>query len=165
MRAGLEADERLLIDAEGRGSDVTLGQAEDYAVRALVDLARHPEASAREIAGRTAIPGAHLAKVIQALARAGLVETTRGRGGGVRLARAPGEITLRQAVEAVQGPIRLHRCPLRGKGCPRDPQCRLYRFWVELQERTIAQLEAVCLTDLLRGCGEGCFAAAPTGPA
>lgn len=144
---------------------MTLGQAEDYAVRALVDLARHPEASVREIADRTTIPGAHLAKVIQALARAGLVETTRGRGGGVRLARAPGEITLRQAVEAAQGPIRLHRCPLRSKGCPRDPQCRLYRFWTELQEQTIARLEAVCLEDLLRGCGERCLGAEPAGPA
>jgi Rrf2 family protein len=82
---------------------MNLGQVEDYAVRALVDLAAHPETSVREVAGQTAVPGAHLAKVIQSLVRAGLVETTRGRGGGVRLARDPAEITVRQAVEAVQG--------------------------------------------------------------
>src|SRR5215212_8760506 len=100
---------------------MNLGQVEDYAVRALVDLAAHPEARVREIAARTAIPGSHLAKVIQALARSGLVETTRGRLGGVRLARAPQEVTIREVVEAVQGPLRLRRCPLRGQSCPRDP--------------------------------------------
>jgi Rrf2 family protein len=133
---------------------MNLGQAEDYAVRALVDLAAHPEASVREIAGRTSIPSPHLAKVIQALARAGLVETTRGRGGGVRLARDPAEVSVRQVVEAVQGPLRFLRCPRRGKGCPRDPNCELYRLWVQLHDGIAAQLEGVHLADLLRNCGD-----------
>jgi Rrf2 family protein len=128
------------------------GQGEDYAVRALVDLMLHPEASIREIAARTAIPGAHLAKVVQALARAGLVETTRGRGGGVRLAHPPSQITLRHAVEAVQGPLRFWRCPRRGKGCPRDPNCPNYRFWIDLEAAIAARLEHLRLTDLLYDC-------------
>jgi Rrf2 family protein len=131
---------------------MNLGQVEDYAVRALVDLAAHPEARVREIAARTAIPGPHLAKVIQALARSGLVETTRGRTGGVRLVRDPGEINMREVVEAVQGPLRLNRCPRRGQGCPREPNCRLYRFWLEFEERVILQFEQVRLEDLLESC-------------
>lgn len=138
---------------EGRAA-VTLGQADDYAVRALVDLAGHPDARIQDIAKRTAVPRANLAKVIQALARAGLVETTRGRGGGVRLARDPAEVSVRQVVEAVQGPLRFLRCPRRGKGCPRDPNCELYRLWVQLHDGIAAQLEGVHLADLLRNCGD-----------
>jgi Rrf2 family protein len=134
---------------------MNLGQVEDYAVRALVDLAAHPEARVREIAARTAIPGPHLAKVVQALARAGLVETTRGRSGGVRLVRAPGEINVRQVVEAVQGPLHFLRCPRRGAGCPRNPDCQLYRLWTGLQDGIVAQLEQVHLTDLIQSCGAG----------
>jgi Rrf2 family transcriptional regulator, nitric oxide-sensitive transcriptional repressor len=131
------------------------GQVEDYAVRALVDLMLHPDAPIREIAARTAIPAAHLAKVIQALARAGLVETTRGRGGGVRLAYPPGEISLRHAVEAVQGPLRFWRCPRRGSGCPRDPNCPIYRFWIDLEAAIAARLERLRLTDLRYDCPSG----------
>jgi Rrf2 family iron-sulfur cluster assembly transcriptional regulator len=131
---------------------MNLGQVEDYAVRALVDLAAHPEARVREIAVRTAIPGTHLAKVIQALARSGLVETTRGRSGGVRLLRPPSEINMREVIEAVQGPLRLNRCPRRGQACPQDPNCQLYRFWQEFEQRVILQFEEVRLADLLQSC-------------
>jgi Rrf2 family nitric oxide-sensitive transcriptional repressor len=128
-----------------------LGQTEDYAVRALVDLARHPDARVEDVAARTGIPGPQLAKVIQSLARAGLVETTRGRGGGVRLLPDPGEIHLRQVVEAMQGPLRFLRCPRRGKGCPMNPDCPIYSMWNEVQAGVSAQLERISIADLLRG--------------
>jgi Rrf2 family protein len=130
---------------------MNLGQTEDYAVRALVDLASHPEARIREMAERTDIPSAHLAKVIQSLARAGLVETTRGRHGGVRLARPPEEITLKEIVEAMQGPLRFIRCPRRGEGCPRDPECGIYRLWTGMQEGIASMLERVRLADVAPG--------------
>ena len=133
-----------------------VGQAEDYAVRALVDLAAHPDARIREIAARTSIPDAHLAKVIQSLARAGIVETTRGRIGGVRLVRAADSLTVREVMEAVQGPLRLIRCPHRGRGCPRDPDCALYRLWSDLQSETVARLGTVRLSDLLGSCDPAC---------
>ena len=127
-----------------------LGQTEDYAVRALVDLARHPEARVEDIAYRTGVPAPHLAKVIQALARSGLVETTRGRGGGVRLLEPPTDIHLRRVIEAVQGPLRFLRCPRRGKGCPLNQDCTVYCMWKEVQAGISAQLERVRIADLLR---------------
>ena len=133
---------------------MNLGQAEDYAVRALVDLAAHPDARVREVSDRTGVPGPHLAKVVQSLARAGLVETTRGRNGGVRLARAPQEIMLLEVIQAVQGPLRFQRCPLRGKGCPRNPECEVYRLWVGLQEGMTERLSGIRISDLLHTCGK-----------
>jgi Rrf2 family protein len=131
---------------------MNLGQTEDYAVRALVDLALHPDARIREIAERTSVPGPHLAKVIQTLARAGLVETTRGRTGGVRLARGPEEIDLRQVVEAMQGPLCFLRCPRRGDGCPLNPDCSVYRLWKGLQGGMEESLAGVRIADLTH-CG------------
>lgn len=127
-----------------------LGQTEDYAVRALVDLAQHPNARVEDISGRTGVPAPHLAKVIQSLARAGLVETTRGRGGGVRLLLNPAEINLRRVIEAMQGPLRFVRCPRRGSGCPMNPDCPIFRVWNELEARFGAELERVHIADLLR---------------
>jgi Rrf2 family protein len=128
------------------------GQAEDYAVRALVDLAAHPDARIQDIAARTDIPAPNVAKVIQTLVRAGLVETTRGRAGGARLARDPGEINLLEVLEAVQGRPQLLRCPRRGDGCPRDPNCMLYQFWTDLEQRMAVRLQEVHITDLLQSC-------------
>jgi Rrf2 family protein len=134
------------------GEAMNVSPVEDYAVRALVDLAAHPNSSVREIAARTGIPGPHLAKVVQALARASLVETSRGRKGGVWLARSPSEIRLIDVVEAVQGPIRVLRCPRRGKGCPRDPNCALYRLWNNLQNQIAGHLNTMRISDLLQTC-------------
>jgi Rrf2 family transcriptional regulator, nitric oxide-sensitive transcriptional repressor len=131
---------------------MNLSQVEDYAVRALVDMAVHPGERIEDIARRTVIPKANLAKVVHSLVRAGLVETTRGRRGGVRLARAPGEINLREVVEAVQGPLRFLRCPRRGKGCPLDPDCKVYRQWRNLEDMLVTQLETVRIADLLDNC-------------
>jgi Rrf2 family protein len=133
---------------------MTLTQPQDYAVRALVDLAHHPGSRVGDVAQRTAVPSAHLSKVIQALARAGLVETTRGRRGGVRLARDATEIQLRQILEAMQGPIRFLRCPRREQGCHRNTDCAIYCLWLELQKETTLRLEGVYLSDLLQTCAE-----------
>jgi Rrf2 family transcriptional regulator, iron-sulfur cluster assembly transcription factor len=135
---------------------MNLGVVEDYAVRALVDLARHSDTRVADIAQRTGVPVAHLAKVVQSLVRAGLVETTRGRRGGVRLARPADDIVLREVIEAVQGPLRFLRCPRRGIDCPRDPDCPLLRVWLDLEASISSQLESVRLADLLVSCGRAC---------
>src|SRR3954451_7179792 len=127
-------------------------QGEDYAVRALVDLALNPRTQVQEIAARTSVPRPRLAKVIQSLARAGLVETTCGGGGGVRLGRPAGDLDLRQVVEAMEGPLRFLRCPRRNGQCPSDPNCAIYRLWFILQDRFAAELQAIRIADLLHIC-------------
>jgi Rrf2 family protein len=131
---------------------VELSQVEDYAVRALVDLALHPGARVREIAARTSVPAPHLTKVLQSLARAGIVETMRGRSGGTSLSREPAEIRLREVMEAVQGQARLFRCPRRGRGCPCAPDCAIFKLWSHLQTQIVTQLETVRISDLLSTC-------------
>ena len=74
------------------------------------------------------IPSARLAKVVQDLARAGLVRTMRGQQGGVMLARPAADITVREVYEAVEGPILLCRCRQRVEPCG-DDVCDTHQFW------------------------------------
>lgn len=83
----------------------------DYAIRAAIYLAaQDPEktCSSGEIAENQGIPRKFLEKIIQNLTRSGLVKSKRGSDGGYSLARPTHEITLRDIIEAVEGPITLN---------------------------------------------------------
>lgn len=89
-------------------------QTVEYALRAVVHLAdRAPEPrTTDEIAAATRVPKAYLSKVLQGLGRAGLVQSRRGAGGGVTLAKDPAELTLLEVVDAVEPLGRITTCPL-----------------------------------------------------
>ncbi len=125
-----------------------LSRQADYALRMVLDLSAEPQGRIKDIAQRQSIPEPYLAKVVQVLARAGLVHTVRGPRGGVRLAHAPQDITLRQVVEAAEGPLALSRCLAWAGECPQVPRCSARRFWGRLQETMVAEMEAVTMADL-----------------
>ena len=89
-------------------------QTVEYALRAVVHLA-HEAPSARttdQIAAATLVPEAYLSKVLQALGHARIVQSKRGRGGGMFLAKAPSELTILEVVNAVEPIGRIRACPL-----------------------------------------------------
>jgi Rrf2 family protein len=90
-------------------------QTVEYALRAAVDLASRggEPATTDEVARRTQVPVAYLAKILQGLARAGIVKSQRGVGGGVALAKAPEELTILEVVNAVDPIRRIRTCPLK----------------------------------------------------
>src|SRR5262245_39233212 len=92
-----------------------LSQTVEYALRAVVQLASiAPDASTTaELAAVTQVPTAYLAKVLQALVKAGIVTSHRGAGGGVVLARTPKELTILDIVSATDPIKRIRRCPLK----------------------------------------------------
>lgn len=89
-----------------------ISEAASIAAHTMVMLASEPGAylSARESSGRLGVSEAHLAKVMQRLARAGLVKSVRGPGGGFMLGRAPGDVTLLQVIETIDGPCGAGSC-------------------------------------------------------
>jgi Rrf2 family protein len=89
-------------------------QTVEYALRAVVHLAdKSPEPrTTDQIAEATLVPKAYLSKVIQGLARAGIVVSKRGIGGGVALAHPPDELTILDVVNAVEPIARIRHCPL-----------------------------------------------------
>ena len=123
----------------------------DYSLRVLVYLGAHGEhrASVADIAAAYGISRNHLTKVVRHLALRGHVETARGKGGGMRLARAPGAINVGALVrEAEQGP--LVECFERGRGgCRIERACVLRGVLSEALEAFFAVLDRHTLADLL----------------
>ena len=124
----------------------------DYAVRVVVDLAAQPPSvpvRTEDLRRRTGIPPAYLSKIIQTLARKGLVRTRRGARGGVSLLPSPQSISLRQVIEAVEGPLHLNRCLVRPGACPRDRICAVHPVWARIQALLTRELDAVRVQDLV----------------
>jgi Rrf2 family protein len=107
----------------------------EYALRATIYLADHPEGVARgtEIARCERIPKYYLEKVIRDLMHRGLVRARRGPGGGYQLARPATGITFRDIIEAVEGPITLNVCVDNSSSCILQPSCRMFRVWEQGQ--------------------------------
>jgi Rrf2 family transcriptional regulator, nitric oxide-sensitive transcriptional repressor len=86
----------------------------EYALRAIVHLAHEAPASrtTAQIAEATRVPKDYLSKILQGLAKKGIVETQRGVGGGIALAKSPSELTILDVVNAVEPIKRFRTCPL-----------------------------------------------------
>ncbi len=122
-----------------------------YAICGLFDLAYNGHGmpvQVRVVSERQAIPARYLEQIFQRLRRAQLVASKRGPGGGYTLARPSAEITLRDIVEAVEGPLADTLRPP-----PPEPEDTGYRpcfLWPDLAERFGAVLEALTVEDLVR---------------
>jgi Rrf2 family protein len=96
------------------GDSLMLSETVEYALRAVVFLAKEPAAArtTEEIARATHVPPAYLSKVLQRLTRANIVHSQRGVGGGMRLVKQPEELTILEVVNAVDPIKRIQTCPL-----------------------------------------------------
>ncbi len=123
----------------------------DYAVRAVLHLARSGDTrtATSTIAEEQKIPPSFLAKIISQLSIAGLLHTSRGARGGVTLARDPGEITLLEVIEAIDGPIQLNECVGDTSSCSFDENCPLRPVWCEAQEQLVGRLRGTNFADMI----------------
>jgi Rrf2 family protein len=89
-----------------------LTKASKFALYALVEmaLATDERVSAKSIAERFGISTNHVAKVLQALAQAGLVDGTRGAGGGYAMSRSPTDVSMADVIDAIEGPVAVDAC-------------------------------------------------------
>src|SRR5260370_8753821 len=103
----------------------------EYALRAMIHLADNPGGVARgtEIARMEHIPKYYLEKVIRDLMHRGLVRARRGPGGGYQLAQSASNISFRDIIEPVEGPITLNVFTDGSSSCALQPSCSMYRLW------------------------------------
>jgi len=120
----------------------------EYAIRGIIYLAglRQGEvALISEIAEATGVPQTFLAKIMQSFAKIGLVNSFRGTGGGFVLGRPASRITLREVVEAVEGPIMPNRCLMDDSSCALNRTCLVHPVWRTVQSKVVEILDGVTI--------------------
>ena len=125
----------------------------DYTLRVLMFLAlnRNRLATIPEIATAYDISENHLMKVVHQLARSGVIESVRGKGGGIRLAHEPEAIRLGQIVRASEGSAPIVECLSDDAAtCRIAPACRLTNILVHAFDALYAALDDYTLADLVR---------------
>jgi Rrf2 family nitric oxide-sensitive transcriptional repressor len=102
-----------------------------------------------QIASAYGISHNHLTKIVHEMRGQGLIETTRGRSGGMRLARAPGAITIGEIVRWAEDDFDLVECHTTGQdsSCVIFPACNLQRGFRKALEAFMRELDAMTLLD------------------
>lgn len=123
----------------------------DYALRVLMTLAVVDDrvVTIDELARRHRVSKNHLMKVAQTLVGLELVQSVRGRAGGLRLKRDPGDIRMGAVVRALEDDMRLVECLGEGEAaCVFTGTCRLTRALARAMEAFLAELDRLTLADL-----------------
>jgi len=124
----------------------------DYTLRVLMYCASNPKrlVTISEIAERFNISRNHLMKIVSDLGRQGMLATTRGRGGGIRLMRSPQEICVGDVVRAAETDFRLVECFDEATNtCAIAPVCRMKRVLDRALAAYFRELDGVTLHDLM----------------
>ena len=130
-----------------------LSHTSDYALRAALLLARHHgrrPLRAEEIADAIGAPRNYLAKTLNALAKAGIVNSARGPMGGFTLAAAPAELTLARVIDCFDEPRPQTRCMLGAAPCDRAHPCAAHHHWTTITAARREPLATTTLADMLR---------------
>jgi Rrf2 family transcriptional regulator, nitric oxide-sensitive transcriptional repressor len=130
-----------------------LTQYTDYALRTLIALGLNAgeKLTVTDIAAAYGISRNHLVKVAARLAESGYVETTRGKGGGMRLARRPGDIRVGAVVRDMEAELGVVECLSGGGGhCVLSQVCRLKSLMHDATGAFLETLDRYTLEDLLR---------------
>ncbi|HWQ53344.1 MAG TPA: Rrf2 family transcriptional regulator [Bryobacteraceae bacterium] len=125
----------------------------EYAIRAFVHLAQVPEgkyAMVKNIAEQEGIPAHFLAKILQQLARKGLLRSSKGPTGGFALRMNPEDISLFTIVEALDGMSDYHHCASGLSECNDEMPCSMHDSWVALRSRIMDYLERNTIADLVK---------------
>ena len=128
-----------------------LTQMTDFALRLLMYAARQGErrVTIAEVAEVHGLSEAHLMKITHLLAQAGYLETVRGKGGGMRLARAPAQIRLGDVVRDLEPDFALVECFGDGSQCTLGGSCRLAGVIDGALQAFLAHLDAHTLADVV----------------
>jgi Rrf2 family transcriptional regulator, iron-sulfur cluster assembly transcription factor len=128
-----------------------LTQTSEYALRAMVYMARKGEgkySGVKDIAKATEVPSNYLAKILQQLAKAGVLESQKGFGGGFRVAHPLSKINLLAIVDPLENISRFHRCVLGQRECSEEQACPLHDAWKRICNEYLGSLENTTLQDV-----------------
>ena len=130
---------------------VILSKLADYGVIIATHMAAFPDRqiTAAALAEATQLPQATVAKLLKAMAHAGLVMATRGATGGYRLARGAKSISVAEVVAAIDGDIGLTQCSVHVDECARTTYCPTRPHWAAINRAVGQALAAVSLNAMI----------------
>ena len=131
-------------------------QEADYGLRVVLYLSKleyGEKISAGTIAEHEEIPFRFLLKLLRKLIASEIIKSYRGVNGGYALNKLPEKITLRDVVEAIDGPVYVNRCMIDPEFCSRKKtgQCEIHRALAGVQQKLIIELEKVNFKGLKDG--------------
>jgi FeS assembly SUF system regulator len=146
-RSDLEVGKQLRLSSL---SDQAVVLMQAASARSCTDCDGGSLTSAAELAAATGIHVPTAQKLVSLLTRAGLLNSARGSGGGIRLARPAATITLADVVEAVEGPIALTACVEKDgqHSCEREAACAVRPHWGPVNDAVRGALAHVTLASL-----------------
>jgi Rrf2 family protein len=125
----------------------------DYAMRALCYIAtqKEPYVSAAEMVAELKIPRPFLRKILQTLSSEGLLQSTKGQGGGFSLAYPKEKILLTDLIRIFQSTIQLNECVFKKKICPNRSTCALKKEIDSIEEDVLKRLRGISIASLVNG--------------
>lgn len=127
-----------------------LSRTSEYALQAMIYLAQHAEEwpiAGRQIAKMAGIPPKYLSKILGDLVRAGVLDASRGVGGGFRMTRPPEAISLYEVLAPFE-PFHMRRCPFGNKECGDEDPCLAHHRWKVVVETQQAFLRNTSVSDV-----------------
>ena len=124
-----------------------------YGLYAMIFLAQHDGEGPQSLMAFSALgtPEAYMEQLLGSLRRANLVKTVRGAQGGYQLSRSPGDITARDVIEAMEGPLSFSECVSdKSSACGRSGDCPARGVWEFLTGRVNGLLDSITLTDMIQ---------------
>lgn len=128
-----------------------LTQTGEYALRALVYMARKGSdkyCGVKEIAQETGVPANYLAKILQQLARAKVLESQKGFGGGFKVARRLDKVTLFDVIDPLERIEKFRQCVLGQRLCNDAVACPLHSTWKVISGQYLGSLRSTTLQDI-----------------
>lgn len=124
----------------------------DYGTVVLAHLAGNGAnfQSAAEVADASGIALPTVSKLLKSLAKAELVQSTRGAHGGYRLARRPQQISATDVIDALEGPVSITECSASNSRCDYEHNCNVGNAWQRINIAIRRALDDINLVDLLR---------------
>jgi Rrf2 family protein len=129
---------------------MNLSKTTEYAMRVLTTMALRKQElyTAENLYEELKIPRRYLRRLLTDLSKAGLISGSRGRTGGFVFNRDPGQITLKEIIDLVEGPGAMTGCILGFAGCMTGGTCALHHEWVEVRNKMNEVLTKTTLASL-----------------
>jgi len=124
----------------------------DYGVLLMTQIAKDTACvhNAADLAEQVRVPLPTVSKILQILLRENLLESVRGAGGGYRLARTASDISVRDIIVALEGPIALTECNLEEGSCEQEPHCATRGNWQIINQAVRHALGDISLADMIQ---------------